>query len=111
MRAVIIAVVLAAVLIAFVFGNAAFSINVLADRIGGVNAFNYRIASTAVFVLIVAWLHARLTAGPGWRQHAILAGILWLGLSVTIEVTIARAVMGVSWPNLLANYAIWRGEP
>ena len=19
--------------------------------------------------------------------------------------------MGVSWPNLLANYAIWRGEP
>jgi len=111
MRALIVTVVLAGVLIAFVFGNAAFSITVLADRIGGVNAFNYRIASTAVFVLIVAWLHARLTAGPGWRQRAILAGILWLGLSVTVEVTIARAVMGVSWPNLLANYAIWRGEP
>jgi hypothetical protein len=111
MRALIITVVLAAVLIAFVFGNAAFSISVLADRIGGVNAFNYRIASTVVFVLIMAWLHAWLTSGPGWLPRAILAGVLWLAASVTIELTIARAVMGVSWPNLLANYAIWRGEP
>ena len=31
--------------------------------------------------------------------------------TVALELTIARAVMGVSWPNLLANYAIWRGEP
>jgi hypothetical protein len=111
MRSLIITGVLAAVLIAFVFGNAAFSISMLADRIGGVNAFNYRIASTAVFVLLMGWLHARLTSGPGWLSRAILAGVLWLGLSVALEVTIARAVMGVSWPNLLANYAIWRGEP
>jgi hypothetical protein len=111
MRALIVTAVLTAVLIGFVFGNAAFSISVLADRIGGVNAFNYRIASTAVFVLLVAWLHARLTSGPGWLARAVLAGVLWLGLSVALELTIARAVMGVSWPNLLANYAIWRGEP
>ena len=91
MRALIVTAVLAAVLIGFVFGNAAFSISVLADRIGGVNAFNYRIASTAVFVLLVAWLHARLTSGPGWLGRAILAGVLWLGLSVALEVTIARA--------------------
>jgi hypothetical protein len=95
MRAVIVAVVLAAVLIAFVFGNAAFSINVLADRISGVNAFNYRITSTAVFVLIVAWLHARLSAGPGWLPRAILAGVIWLAASVTVEVTIARSVIGL----------------
>jgi hypothetical protein len=111
MRALIVTAVLAAVLIGFVFGNAAFSISVLADRIGGVNAFNYRIASTAVFVLLVAWLHARLTSGPGWLPRAVLAGVLWFGLSVTLELTIARVVMGVSWPNLRANYAIWRGEP
>jgi hypothetical protein len=59
----------------------------------------------------VAWLHAHLTAGPGWLPRAVLAGVLWFGLSVALELTIARAVMGVSWPNLLANYAIWRGEP
>src|SRR3712207_3072557 len=111
MRALIVTVVLAAVLIGFVFGNAAFSISVLADRIGGGNAFNYRIASTAIFVLLVAWLHVRLTAGPGWRHRAVLAGVLWFGLSVALELTIARVVMGVSWPNLRANYAIWRGEP
>ena len=52
MRALIVTAVLAAVLIGFIFGNAAFSISVLADRIGGVNAFNYRIASTAIFVLL-----------------------------------------------------------
>jgi hypothetical protein len=111
MRSLIVTAVLAAVLIGFVFGNAAFSISVLADRIGGVNAFNYRLVSTAVVILLVAWLHARLTSGPGWMGRAILAGVLWLGLSVALEVTIARAMMGVSWPNLLANYAIWRGEP
>ena len=111
MRSLIVTAVLAAVLIGFVFGNAAFSISVLADRIGGVNAFNYRIVSTAVVILLVAWLHARLTSGPGWLGRAILAGVLWLGLSVALEVTIARAMMGVSWANLLANYAIWRGEP
>ena len=111
MRALIVTAVLAAVLIGFVFGNAAFSISVLADRIGGVNAFNYRIASTAVFVPIVAWLHARLSAGPGWLPRAILAGVIWLAASVTVEATIARTVIGLSWPNLLANYAIWRGEP
>jgi hypothetical protein len=111
MRALIVTAVLTAVLIGFVFGNAAFSISVLADRIGGVNAFNYRIASTAVFVLLVAWLHARLTAGPDWLPRAVLAGVLWFGLSVALELTIARVVMGVSWPNLRANYAIWRGEP
>jgi hypothetical protein len=111
MRSLIVTAVLAVVLIGFVFGNAAFSISVLADRIGGVNAFNYRIASTVVVILLVAWLHARLTSGPGWLGRAILAGVLWLGLSVALEVTIARALMGVSWPNLLANYAIWRGEP
>jgi hypothetical protein len=111
MRSLIVTAVLAAVLIGFVFGNAAFSISVLADRIGGVNAFNYRIVSTVVVILLIAWLHARLTSGPGWLGRAILAGVLWLGLSVALEVTIARAMMGVSWPNLLANYAIWRGEP
>ena len=111
MRALIVTAVLTAVLIGFVFGNAAFSISVLADRIGGVNAFNYRIASTAIFVLLVAWLHARLTSGPGWLPRAILAGVLWPSLSIALELTIARAVMGVGWPNLLANYAIWRGEP
>lgn len=110
MRSLIVTAVLAAVLIGFVFGNAAFSISVLADRIGGVNAFNYRIVSTAVVILLIAWLHARLTAGRGWLGRAILAGVLWFGLSVALEVTIARAMMGVSWPNLLANYAIWRGE-
>ena len=111
MRSLIVTAVLAVVLIGFVFGNAAFSISVLADRIGGVNAFNYRIASTTIVILLVAWLHARLSSGPGWLGRAILAGVLWLGLSVALEVTIARALMGVSWPNLLANYAIWRGEP
>jgi hypothetical protein len=111
MRSLIVTAVLAVVLIGFVFGNAAFSITVLADRIGGVNAFNYRIASTAVVILLVAWLHARLSSGPGWLGRAILAGVLWLGLSVALEITIARALMGVGWPNLLANYAIWRGEP
>ena len=111
MRSLIVTAGLAAVLIGFVFGNAAFSISVLADRIGGINAFNYRIVSTAVVILLIAWLHARLTSGPGWLGRAILAGVLWLGLSVALEVTIARAMMGVSWPNLLANYAIWRGEP
>ena len=111
MRSLIVTAGLAAVLIGFVFANAAFSISVLADRIGGVNAFNYRIVSTAVVILLVAWLHARLSSGPGWLGRAILAGVLWLGLSVALEVTIARAMMGVSWPNLLANYAIWRGEP
>jgi hypothetical protein len=111
MRSLIVTAVLAAVLIGFVFGNAAFSISVLADRIGGVNAFNYRIVSTVVVILLVAWLHARLTSGPGWLGRAVLAGVLWLGLSVALEVTIARAMMGVSWTNLLANYAIWRGEP
>ena len=111
MRSLIVTAVLAAVLIGFVFGNAAFSITVLADRIGGVNAFNYRILSTAVVILLVAWIHARLTAGPGWLGRAVLAGVLWLSLSVALEVTVARAMMGVAWPNLLANYAIWRGEP
>ncbi|QQP90467.1 hypothetical protein IGS68_04215 [Skermanella sp. TT6] len=111
MRALIVTAALAAVLIALVFGNAAFSIAVLADRIGGVNAFTYRIVSTAVLILAVAWLHARLTAGPGWLPRAVLAGVLWLAASVALELTIARAVMGVSWPNLLANYAFWRGEP
>ena len=111
MRSLIVTAVLAAVLIGFVFGNAAFSISVLADRIGGVNAFNYRIVSTMVVILLIGWLHARMTSGPGWLGRAILAGVLWLGLSVALEVTIARAMMGVSWPNLLANYAIWRGEP
>src|SRR5687768_15381430 len=110
MRALIIAVALAGVLIAFAFGNAAFSITVLADRIGGVNAFYYRVGSMAVFVLLVAWVNARLTRGPGWLPKALLAGILWLAASITVEVAVARIAMGVSWPNLLASYAFWRGE-
>ncbi|EWY41247.1 hypothetical protein N825_31325 [Skermanella stibiiresistens SB22] len=111
MRSLIVTLILAGVLIAMIFGNAAFSISVLADRIGGVNAFTYRIASSAVLILAVAWLHARLTAGRGWLGRAVLAGVIWLGASVGLELTIARAVMGVSWPNLIANYAFWRGEP
>jgi len=110
MRALIIAAALAVVLIGFAFGNAAFSITMLADRIGGVNAFYYRIASMAVFVLVVAWIYARFTRGPGWLERAILAGIIWLAASVTVEVSVARIEMGISWPNLLANYAFWRGE-
>ncbi len=63
------------------------------------------------YVALMATIHARRTAGPQWREAALLAALLWPTSTVLIEFLYGRVTFGEDPQALLDRFAVWWGAP
>jgi len=90
-------------------GNGFLRESVLSPTMGVDRA---RVVSTLLLCLsifVVAWLGIPWIA-PESTRNALLAGGLWLGLTLAFEFGFGRMVARKSWDELLADYDLSRGR-
>ena len=63
------------------------------------------------YVVLMAAIHARRTAGPNWRDAALLAALLWAPSTVLVEFLYGRLTFGEAPQALLDRFAVWWGVP
>jgi hypothetical protein len=63
------------------------------------------------YVVLLAALHARRTAGPRWRDAALLAALLWPASIVFVDFLYAWITFGEEPASFLERFAFWWGEP
>jgi hypothetical protein len=63
------------------------------------------------YVVLMAAIHARRTAGPQWRDAALLAALLWAPSTVLVEFLYGRLTFGEDPQALLDRFAVWWGAP
>ena len=63
------------------------------------------------YVALVAAIHARRTAGPRWREAALLAALLWPTSTVIVEFLYGRLTFGEDAQALVDRFAVWWGAP
>jgi hypothetical protein len=70
------------------------------------------LASAALGIVIILAVTRPFLRRASDRSYRALAriSVLWLGLTVAFEFFFGHYVDGKPWPELLANYAIWRGN-
>jgi len=63
------------------------------------------------YVLLMAVIHARHTAGPRWFEAAVLAALLWSSSTVLVDFLLVRLTYGEDPAVFLDRFAIWWGAP
>lgn len=63
------------------------------------------------YVVLMAAIHARRTAGPRWLDAAVLAALLWPSSTVFVDFLYARITFGESGEAFLGRFAFWWGAP
>jgi hypothetical protein len=79
----------------------------IAPVLGDLRARQLGVVVGSVIVFLVAWLTARWLAAHT-RRLQLTAGLLWVALTVTFEITLGRAI-GASWQRILEDYNPLRG--
>jgi hypothetical protein len=67
-------------------------------------------AALGIAIILAAtrpFLRPRKSPPP---MHPGRVSLAWVGLTVAFELVVGRWVDGKSWGELLANYALWRGQ-
>ena len=63
------------------------------------------------YAVLLAVIHARRTAGPCWRDAALLAALLWTPSTVLVDFLYARLTFGEEPAAFLDRFAFWWGAP
>ena len=63
------------------------------------------------YVVLLAAIHARRTAGPRWLEAALLAAALWSTSTVVVDFLYARLTFGEEPQVFLDRLAFWWGAP
>ena len=63
------------------------------------------------YIVLLASIHARRTAGPRWRDAALLAALLWPTSTVFVDFLYARFTFGEEPVSFLERFAFWWGAP
>jgi hypothetical protein len=71
----------------------------------------YKVLVPLPYIVLLAAIHARRTAGPNWFEAALLAALLWPASTVFVDFLYAKVTFGDEPASFLARFAFWWGEP
>lgn len=71
----------------------------------------YKVLIPAPYVVMMAIIHARRTAGPNWFEAALLAAMLWPTSTVLVDFLYARVTYDEEPAVFLDRFAFWWGAP
>ena len=71
----------------------------------------YKVLVPLPYVVLMAIIHARRTAGPRWFEAALLAALLWPSSTVLADFLYVRLTYGEDPAAFLDRFAFWWGAP
>jgi hypothetical protein len=71
----------------------------------------YKVLVPLPYIVLLAAIHARRTAGPNWFEAALLAALLWPASTVFVDFLYAKVTFGDEPASFLVRFAFWWGEP
>jgi hypothetical protein len=83
----------------------------IADRLPTLTVEWYKVLVPLPYVILMAAIHARRTAGPKWFEAALLAALLWPPTTVLIDFLYSRYTFGTEAEEFLDRFAFWWGAP
>ena len=83
----------------------------IADRLPVLAVEWYKVLVPLPYVVLMAFIHARRTAGPKWLEGALLAAMLWPPTTVLVDFLYGRLTFGMDAEEFLDRFAFWWGAP
>jgi hypothetical protein len=71
----------------------------------------YKVLVPLPYVVLMAIIHARRTAGPRWREAALMAALLWPTSTALLDYLYERVTFGNDVDSFLARFAVQWGAP
>lgn len=71
----------------------------------------YKVLVPLPYVVLLAIIHARRTAGPRWLEAALLASLLWAPSTVFVDYLYGRLTFGTEARVFLDRFAFWWDAP
>jgi len=84
---------------------------VIADRLTVLEVEWYKVLVPLPYVILMAAIHARRTAGPKWLEAALLAALLWPPTTVLMDFLYGRLTFGMESEEFVDRFAFWWGAP
>jgi hypothetical protein len=84
---------------------------VIADRLPTIAIEWYKVLVPLPYVVLMAIIHARRTAGPRWFEAALLASLLWPPTTVLAEYLYGYHTFEQEPAEFLDRFAVWWGAP
>jgi hypothetical protein len=83
----------------------------IADRLPTMAIEWYKVLVPLPYVVLMAVIHARRTAGPKWVEAALLASLLWPPTTVLAEYLYGWHTFEQEPAEFLDRFAFWWGAP
>ncbi len=83
----------------------------IADRLPATAIEWYKVLVPLPYVVLIATIHARRTAGLKWLGAALLAALLWPPTTVLVEYLYGRYTFEQEVGEFLDRFAFWWGVP
>jgi hypothetical protein len=83
----------------------------IADRLPQLTVEWYKVLVPLPYVILMAVIHARRTAGPKWFEAALLAAMLWPPTTVLMDFLYGRFTFGTESEEFLDRFAVQYGAP
>ena len=71
----------------------------------------YKVLVPLPYVVLMAVIHARRTAGRHWLEAALLAALLWPLSTVLVDFLYVRLTYDADTAAFLDRFAVWWGAP
>jgi hypothetical protein len=83
----------------------------IAERLPVLAVEWYKALVPLPYVVLMAFIHARRTAGPQWLEAALLAALLWPTTTVLADYLYEHFTFGQEPVAFLDRFAFWWGAP
>jgi hypothetical protein len=83
----------------------------IAGRQGPLLVEWYKVLVPLPYAVAMAIIHARRTAGPRWRDAALLAALLWPASTALLDYAYERLTFGSDTDAFLERFAVQWGAP
>jgi hypothetical protein len=71
----------------------------------------YKVLVPAPYILLMAVIHARRTAGPRWFDAALVAALLWTPSTLFVDFFYSRIIFDEDPIVFADRFAFWWGSP
>jgi hypothetical protein len=96
---------------ALVVVNDTIADTVIAERLTTFAVEWYKALVPLPYVVLMAVIHARRTAGPRWLEPALMAALLWPTTTVIADYLYERITFGQETLAFLDRFDFWWGAP
>jgi len=96
---------------ALVVVNDTLGDTVIAERLSVIAVEWYKALVPLPYVVLLAIIHARRTAGPRWLDAALMAALLWPTTTVIVDYLYEHFTFGQDAVAFLDRFVFWWGAP